>query len=151
MIQLNEIFSRQGGHDFKILGTDISEACVETAKNGLYSQYEVQRGLPTKLLSKYFQQEDTSWRLQDEYKKHLTFMWENLLMPERKLMKFDLVLCRNVTIYMDPPKVRNIYEKIHASMNTGGWLLIGHSERMTDHADLFEFVKTDSGIAYRSK
>lgn len=149
-IQLQEIMATKPQNlDYKIIATDISDAVIQYAKAGVYSQYEVQRGLPVRLLSKYFTQEETSWVLKDEIKSKIDFQIENLLYPKPKMFKFDLVLCRNVTIYMDAPKVRTVYEKIHASMNSGAWLIIGHSERMTQHSDLFEYVKTDAGIVYR--
>jgi chemotaxis protein methyltransferase CheR len=149
-IQLSEIIESMSLQmSFKIFGVDISEAVIQVAQNGLYSQYEVQRGMPAKFLPKYFEQVETSWRVKPELKNKLHYSVENLLAPMPKMIKYDLVLCRNVTIYMDPPKVRKIYEHLHSVMKKGSWLIIGHSERMTDHTDLFEYHKTDAGIVYR--
>lgn len=134
-----------------IMGTDISDAVIAYAKNGVYSQYEVQRGMPTKLLMKYFTQKETSWELKDEVRSSLDYRQENLLQPYPKAKKFDLVLCRNVTIYMDKPKVRRIYEQLHGLMKPESHLIIGHSERMADHQDLFEYIRTPSGIIYQRK
>ena len=148
-MQMSEWCMTNPGISFSIHATDISEACLQYAKDGIYTQYEVQRGMPIKLLNKYFSQKDTNWELRPEYRKLINYELENLLQPKVKRVKFDLVFCRNVTIYMDKFKVRKVYEKIHESMNQGAWLVIGHSERMTDHPDLFEFVKTEAGIIYR--
>lgn len=137
------------GKTASIFATDISRAVVDYAKAGVYTQYEVQRGLPTRLLTKYFKQEEESWKLDREILSTIRYQVENLLLPGLKPFKFDLVLCRNVTIYMDKPKVRALYEKIHAGMNPGAYLLIGHSERMTDHTDLFEGTRTDAGMVYK--
>jgi chemotaxis protein methyltransferase CheR len=151
-IQLSELIQAQSlSLDYNIYGVDISDAVVQYAKQGIYSQYEVQRGLPVKLLSKYFEQNDGGWKLKSDLLRRISYQEENLLMPKPKPYKFDLVLCRNVTIYMDAPKVRKVYQAIHAQMKPGAWLIIGHSERMTDHSDLFEFVKTDAGIVYQRK
>lgn len=148
-MQMSEWCAANPGISFSIHATDISEACLQYAKDAIYTQYEVQRGMPIKLLNKFFAQKDTSWEFRPEYRKLINYELENLLQPKVKLFKFDLVFCRNVTIYMDKFKVRKVYEKIHESMNKGAWLVIGHSERMTDHPDLFEFVKTESGIIYQ--
>jgi chemotaxis protein methyltransferase CheR len=148
-MQMSEWCMLNPGIEFSIFATDISEACLQYAQDGSYTQYEMQRGIPIKLLNKYFSQHDTNWVFKPEYKKLIQYKLENLLTPIPKLFKFDLVFCRNVTIYMDKDKVRKVYEKIHETMKKGAWLVIGHSERMTDHPDLFEFVKTEAGIIYR--
>ena len=149
-IQLSEIIESQSlDLTYKIFGVDISEAVIQYAKNGIYSQYEIQRGMPAKLLSKYFDQIETSWQVKPELKSKLLYSVENLLAPKPSMIKYDLVLCRNVTIYMDPPKVRKVYEHLHSIMKKGSWLIIGHSERMTDHMDLFGYHKTEAGIIYK--
>ena len=146
-IQMSE--GLPAGKKASIFSTDISRAVIDYAKAGVYTQYEVQRGLPTRLLTKYFKQEGESWVLDRDLLSKIRYQVENLLMPGLKPFKFDLVLCRNVTIYMDKPKVRALYEKIHAGMNPGAYLLIGHSERMTDHTDIFETIRHEAGILYK--
>ena len=149
VMQMSEWCMLNPSYSFSVHATDISDACLQYAKDGIYTQYEIQRGLPIKLLNKYFMQQETSWQFRPEFRKLINYELENLLLPKAKTIKFDLVFCRNVTIYMDKVKVRKVYEKIHEFMHKGAWLVIGHSERMTDHPDLFEFVKTEAGIIYR--
>jgi chemotaxis protein methyltransferase CheR len=139
------------GKRASIFATDISRAVIDYAKAGAYTQYEVQRGLPTRLLTKYFKQDGEIWQMDQELLSTIRYQVENLLLPGLKPFRFDLVLCRNVTIYMDKPKVRALYEKIHSGMNPGGYLLIGHSERMTDHTDLFEGIRSEAGMVYKRK
>jgi len=139
------------GKKASIFATDISRAVIDYAKAGTYTQYEVQRGLPTRLLTQYFKQDGENWKLDKELLASIRYQVENLLTPGLKPFKFDLVLCRNVTIYMDKPKVRALYEKIHGGMNPGAYLLIGHSERMSDHTDLFDTIRNEAGIVYKKK
>lgn len=149
VMALCEGLSKEWLDKLSITATDISKMAVQYAQEGLYSQYEVQRGVPTRLLNSYFEQEGISWRFKEEYKKYINYRIENLCKPDYKIRKFDIVFCRNATIYMDPPKVRKIYEHFHQSMNTGGYIVIGHSERMSDHTDLFEYIKVDTGVIYK--
>jgi len=149
VIALNEALSPEWFQNINILATDISGPATDYAKNGLYSQYEIQRGVPIKLLNKYFEQENICWRIKKEYLNKINYQTENLCKPDFKYKKFDIVFCRNATIYMDKPKVRKIYEHFHKSMSVGAYIVIGNAERMSDHTDLFEYIKTDSGIIYR--
>ncbi len=149
VIALNECLDREWFDALEILATDISAPATQYAKNGVYSQYEVQRGIPTKLLNKYFEQENISWRIKKEFSNKIKYQTENLIKPDFKLKKFDIVFCRNATIYMDKKKVRTIYEHFHKHMAKESFLIVGNSERMSDHTDLFEYIKTESGIVYK--
>lgn len=90
-----------GDMSFEILATDLSTEIVDKAKEGAYSQFEVQRGLPIQLLVKYFTQNETAWQISDEIQKMVRFQTFNLLDSYGVLGKFDIIFCRNVLIYFD--------------------------------------------------
>lgn len=90
-----------GDMSFEILATDLSTEIVDKAKDGSYSQFEVQRGLPIQLLVKYFTQTETAWQISEEIRKMVRFQTFNLLDSYGVLGKFDIIFCRNVLIYFD--------------------------------------------------
>src|ERR1044072_1255064 len=100
-IALKELGKELRGWRIEIVGTDISVEVLEKAKSGLYSQFEVQRGLPVLMLIKYFAQVGEAWQIAPEIRGMVKFMPLNLLNDFTHLGWFDLVLCRNVLIYFD--------------------------------------------------
>lgn len=90
-----------GDMSFEILATDLSTEIVDKAKDGSYSQFEVQRGLPIQLLVKYFTQTETAWQISEDIRKMVRFQTFNLLDSYGVLGKFDIIFCRNVLIYFD--------------------------------------------------
>lgn len=100
-MMLLENKAKFGDMSFEILATDLSTEIVDKAKEGAYSQFEVQRGLPIQLLVKYFTQTDTAWQISDEIRSMIRFQTFNLLDSYGVLGKFDIIFCRNVLIYFD--------------------------------------------------
>lgn len=90
-----------GDMSFEIIATDLSTEIVDKAKEGAYSQFEVQRGLPIQLLVKYFSQTETAWQISEDIQKMVRFQTFNLLDSYGVLGKFDIIFCRNVLIYFD--------------------------------------------------
>ncbi|MCX8502311.1 MAG: protein-glutamate O-methyltransferase CheR, partial [Alphaproteobacteria bacterium] len=84
-----------------ILGTDISTEMIERARDGIYSQFEVQRGLPINFLTKYFAKTDAGWQIAEELRAMVSFETANLMNVPRALGIFDVIFCRNVLIYFD--------------------------------------------------
>jgi len=93
---LKEEKAKLAGWSIEIVGTDISSEILDRAKQGVYSQFEVQRGLPIQLLVKYFQQKGDKWQISDELRRMVTYREFNLLGDLGGLGKFDIVFCRNV-------------------------------------------------------
>jgi chemotaxis protein methyltransferase CheR len=89
------------GRKVEIVGTDIARDQLTRAREGIYSQFEVQRGLPVQMLMRYFKKEDSNWRIADSIRAMAQFREYNLLSDLRSLGKFDVVFCRNVLIYFD--------------------------------------------------
>jgi chemotaxis protein methyltransferase CheR len=135
MLLLEEGF---GPWNAQILGTDIATRVLDTARAGRYRQIEVNRGLPTPLLLKYFTKDGPDWQLNDEVRRMTRFENLDLRGSMQSLGPFDLVFCRNVLIYFDAAARRKILENIHGTLLRGGWLLLGSTEAATDVADCFE-------------
>ena len=116
------------GRRVEILATDISETVLEKAKSGIYSQFEVQRGLPTNFMLQYLEQAGEMWTLTPEIKSMVQFKQFNLMHPFAGLPKFDIIFCRNVLIYFDVETKTKIFEKLHSVMADDGYLLLGGAE-----------------------
>jgi chemotaxis protein methyltransferase CheR len=112
----------------QILGTDFASKVLERARSCTYQQIEVNRGLPTNLLVKYFSRSCLEWKLTEAVRKMARFESIDLRKSMRTLGPFDLVFCRNVMIYFDNDTKRNIMKEIHSTLFRGGWLLLGGAE-----------------------
>ena len=115
---------------FEIVGTDIDLNVIEKARDGVYSQFEVQRGMPINLLMKYFKQEGDQWRIKDEIKEMITFNTFNLLHSAGGLGIFDVVFCRNVLIYFDDHTKSEVLENISKTMEPHSKLITGSAESL---------------------
>jgi len=114
--------------NLRIDGTDLSSQIVERATAGRFLQIEVSRGLPAKLLVKYFQRAGLEWQIRDEVRKPCTFTTFDLRQNMLGRGPYDLVLCRNVLIYFDNETRRRILNGIRGIMLPGAYLLLGASE-----------------------
>lgn len=114
--------------NIQILGTDFSAKVVERARSGIFQQIEVNRGLPTSLLVKYFHRTGLNWELNEPVRRMVHFETIDLRKSMRTRGPFDLVFCRNVMIYFDNETKRNIVREIHSTLFRGGWLLLGGAE-----------------------
>lgn len=112
----------------EIVGTDIARGPLEKARAGLYSQFEVQRGLSGAQLSRYFTPEGTQWRIAAPLRAMVAFREWNLLSALAPLGTFDIVFCRNVLIYFDPPTKMRVLAAIRRQMAPDGLLYLGASE-----------------------
>ncbi len=137
------------GWRFEMLGTDISNEVLERARLGMYTQFEVQRGLPIQLLVKYFKQVGEMWQIDAALRQAVTFKYFNLLEPLTALGKFDIVYCRNVLIYFDQPTKRMVLERIAELMPEDGCLLLGAAETVVGVTDAFKPVPGARGLYAR--
>lgn len=112
----------------KIIGTDLSPTMVKQAREGSYSQLEVNRGLPAPMLLKYFTKVDSRWVIKDELKKLVEFREMNLSKPWAILPPFDIVMMRNVMIYFDIATKKTILSKIRNCLQPDGYLFLGSAE-----------------------
>ncbi len=116
------------GWTIDILGTDVSTHCVDRARIGTYSQFEVQRGLGINQMIKWFEETADGWRAAEALRRPLRFQVHNLLEPPPHPGGFDIVLCRNVLLYLSPEKKALAFERLAASMAEDGWLMLGAGE-----------------------
>ncbi len=129
-----------------ILGTDISNEALEKAKSGLYSQFEVQRGLPVQLLVKYFKQHGDLWQLDSAVRAMVQYRNFNLLNSFSIHGRFDIVFCRNVLIYFDQPTKKDILERIAKQMPDDGFLVLGAAETVIGITNMFKSVPGKRGL-----
>ena len=143
---LDELASRLTGWRVEIIATDISTEMVARARSGIYSQFEVQRGLPVQLLVKYFQQDGDRWQLSEKIRRMVTFREFNLLQDPRALGTFDIVFCRNVLIYFDQETKRKVLEGVSRQIAPDGYLYLGGAETVISITDKFQPVKGQRGM-----
>jgi chemotaxis protein methyltransferase CheR len=116
------------GWTIDILGTDVSTACVDRARLGTYSQFEVQRGLGINQMIKWFEETPEGWRAAEALRKPVRFQVHNLLEPPPHPGGFDVVLCRNVLLYLSADKKALSFERLSSAMAEDGWLMLGAGE-----------------------
>jgi chemotaxis protein methyltransferase CheR len=116
------------GWTIDVLGTDVSTSCIDRARNGSYSQFEVQRGLGINQMIKWFEEVGDGWRAVESLRKPIRFQVHNILEPPPHPGGFDIVLCRNVLLYLSPDKKTLAFERLMAAMAEDGWLMLGAGE-----------------------
>ena len=125
------------GWAIEIVGTDISTDMVERAKAGVYSSFEIQRGMPAKLLVKYFGRAGDKWQITEPIRRAVQFRRHNLLHDAMALGTFDLVFCRNVLIYFDIPTKAKVLAAVHRQMPADGYLVLGAAETVLGVTEMF--------------
>ncbi|MGX1785960.1 CheR family methyltransferase [Bosea sp. NPDC055332] len=125
---LDEAVDRFAGWTIEILGTDISADVLDRARQGLYSQFEVQRGLPIQLLLKHFRQEGDKWRLSERIRDMVTLQQHNLLESNHQFGQFDIIFCRNVLIYFDVPTKARVMSALAERLARNGAFILGAAE-----------------------
>jgi chemotaxis protein methyltransferase CheR len=116
------------GRRIDIVATDLSHSALEKASAGIYNQYDVQRGLPARLLVKYFTQEGDAWRISPEIRAMVQFRPFNLLQDFNALGRFDVVFCRNVLSLFDRATKHDVLRRIARVMPSDGTLILGAGE-----------------------
>lgn len=134
------------GYRIDILATDLSSEVLEKAKAAIYTQFEVQRGLPVQLLVKYFDQVGESWQLAPELRSMVQFRPLNLLNDFSALGTFDVVFCRNVLIYFDHDCKTAVLNRIAKQMPDDGYLVLGAAETVIGLTDAFKPLSDKRGL-----
>ncbi len=136
--------------EFSILGTDISERVLAKGRSGVYSQLEVQRGLPAPYLIKYFTKDDQDrWVASPELAQVLEFKKLNLKAPFAFAQKFHLILCRNVLIYQNVESKSDIVHRLWEQLTPGGFLVLGAGESLIGLSSSFEQRTVDGALVYQ--
>jgi chemotaxis protein methyltransferase CheR len=143
---LKEHADKLAGWRVEIVATDLSNEILDKAKEGLYSQFEVQRGLPIAHLVKYFVQVGGRWQIEDSLRKMIKFQPFNLLDDLSSLGGFDVVFCRNVLIYFDTPAKTKVLNGVADLLPADGFLYLGGAETVLGSTDRFEIMQGQRGI-----
>jgi len=143
---LKEEAAKLAGWKFDIVGTDISQEALTRARDGIYTQFEVQRGLPIQLLVKYFKQDGDKWQIAPDLRAMVQYREFNLLQDIGGLGRFDVVFCRNVLIYFDQATKSAILERISRALPSDGLLYLGGAETVLGVSDRFEPLAGHRGI-----
>ena len=145
-MMIKEEAAKLSGWKIDIVATDISTEILNKAKAGIYSQFEVQRGLPIQLLIKYFRKVDESWQIDPGLKTMIQFKEFNLLHDLNSLGQFDVVFCRNVLIYFDQPTKTKVLAGISKLMPNDAFLYLGGAETVIGISDHFKPYAGQRGI-----
>ena len=143
---LREEAEKLSGWRVEIVATDLSKEVLDKASVGLYSQFEVQRGLPIQLLMKYFSQVNDLWQIDSSIRAMVKFRSLNLLEKFSHLGAFDIVFCRNVLIYFDQPTKGEVLENISSLMPSDGYLFLGGAETVLGICDSFKPMDGHRGM-----
>ncbi len=127
--------TRWRGWTIDITATDVSDAAIERARAGYYSQFEIQRGLPVGAMLRWFDQVGEDWRVKRELARQVRFRRHNLLTAQTG--QFDLVLCRNVLLYFSVERRREAFDRLAASLRPDGLLMLGAGETVIGQTDSF--------------
>jgi chemotaxis protein methyltransferase CheR len=135
---LKEAGPMLAGWRTEIVATDLSQEVLEKSKAGIYSQFEVQRGLPIQLLVKYFTQNGELWQLKADIRGMVQHRQLNLLQDFSHLGTFDIIFCRNVLIYFDQDTKANIFGRISRMLEPDGVLALGAAESVVGITNAFK-------------
>lgn len=136
------------GWKIHVLGTDINSEVLDKARDGEYSDFEVNRGLSEQMRQRYFDKTDTGWKVKDEIKKYVSFKKTNLLDPNNVIGSFDIVFVRNVIIYFDVKTKEKVLLNVTGKLKTGGALFLGGAEIPYGNAHQLKREFLDAGTLY---
>jgi chemotaxis protein methyltransferase CheR len=135
---LKEMSAATAGWRIEILATDLSQEVLEKSKAGIYSQFEVQRGLPIQMLVKYFKQTGELWQVNPDIRAMVQHRQLNLLHDFSQLGTFDVIFCRNVLIYFDQDTKINIFNRLAKITESDGFLVLGAAETVVGLTDVYK-------------
>jgi chemotaxis protein methyltransferase CheR len=135
---LKEMSAALAGWRIEILATDLSQEVLEKSRAGIYSQFEVQRGLPIQMLVKYFRQTGDIWRINADIRAMVQHRQLNLLNDFSQLGTFDVIFCRNVLIYFDQDTKINIFNRLAKANEPDGFLVLGAAETVVGLTDVYK-------------
>jgi len=138
------------GARIEIYGSDIAERCLEKAQSGVYTSFEVQRGLPIRLLIQHFDKVEENWRLSPRIRQRVRWRRLNLAADLSAVGRFDVIFCRNVLNGMDEGIRRRVLEGIAAALPEDGFLILGANETAEGVTDAFRPVSGRPGVFGRN-
>ena len=134
---LDEEAHRLAGWKVDILATDLARGVIAAAREGVYTQFEMQRGLPISQLLRYFRQEGDRWRINEHLRSRVRFEEFNLLSSYADLGRFDVIFCRNVLLYFDVPTKQDVLNRMAKVVAPDGYLILGSAETVVGLTNAF--------------
>jgi chemotaxis protein methyltransferase CheR len=143
---LKELEDTLAGWRIEIVATDLASGVLQKAQAGIYSQFEVQRGLPIQLLIKYFSKVGDMWQIAPELRAMVKFRQLNLLADFSSFGAFDLIFCRNVLIYFDQDTKTSVLNRLGRLAAADGYLVLGAAETVVGLTDSFRTLPELRGV-----
>jgi chemotaxis protein methyltransferase CheR len=137
------------GWTYEIVATDISSEMIKRAEDGVFSQVEVNRGLPANALLHNFERDGAHWRVSPSLRQSITFQRLNLAAPLPPIGTFDLIFLRNVLIYFDVETKNDVLSRVSKLMRPDAWLFLGAAETTIGVNDNYERIAVGRAAAYR--
>lgn len=128
---------RWHGWTIDILGTDVSHKAIHAARSGLYSQFEVQRGLSVIQMLRHFEETRQGWQIVENTRSMARFSVHSVLTPAPAKQAFDLILCRNVLLYFDQDTRASVFRRLHTALAPDGYLMLGAGETVVGQTKAF--------------
>lgn len=129
--------SRWNGWTIDILGTDVSQGAIDIARQGLYTQFEVQRGLGVAQMLRHFDETRKGWQIHHSIRSNTRFLVHNVLHEPPCKQPFDLILCRNVLLYFDQPARQSVFARLYSALAADGHLMLGAGETVVGQTRAF--------------
>jgi chemotaxis protein methyltransferase CheR len=149
-MMLGELLEADPTLRVELAASDLSRLALERAQSGLYNQFEVQRGLPIRLLARHFEKEGEQWRLSAEVRQRVKWRRINLIAGLRQIGRFDVVFCRYVLWHMTEDAQRKIADDLAAIVPDDGYLVTGMNEPIVGLAEAFQAVAGRPGLYRRN-
>lgn len=135
----------------EIVATDVSDAAIARARTGRFSQFEIQRGLPIRRMMRWFESGGDDWVAKPELLKLVAFRRLNLVADPAPVGKFDIVLCRNVLLYLSSETKAQVFPRIAGALRPGGMFVMGAGETVIGQTRMFEPSKRFRGFYERAE
>jgi len=148
---LEDLKLQQKGWSVDLIATDLNPEMIARAEEGIYTHYEVQRGLAIRRLVAHFTQDNGNWRIDESLRRMVSFRQFNLLDSFGWLDDLDVVFCRNVLLYFDQKTKASVLERISEILQPDGALMLGHAEKPDTLAKTFVAVDQTSSIYVRAR
>ena len=125
---ISENAEKWRGWQVQIFATDVSKSALAQARAGTYSQFEIQRGLPVMLMLKHFEQKEEDWIAGEHLRRMVSFAEHNMLTPARQFGAFDIILCRNMLMYLCDDRRSQVLDSLAPLIADDGVLMLGAAE-----------------------
>ena len=151
IISLKEVLGDLSKYSLQVLGTDISDSAVTKASYGIYSKFEIERGMPPDRIQKYFERRGEEYKISDEIRAYATFRQFNLFDDFASLGRWDIIFCRNVAIYFTEADKKRLFQRFRGNLERDGSLIIGSTESLLGICPEFESQRYLRSVFYRAK